>query len=314
MGRSYGGREVGRFRLCCGMRNQTGIDAQIAALAGRQGGVIAHRQLRALGMSRDAIHRRVRASRLHVIYHGVYAVGHRVLGVVGRRWAAVLACGDGAVLSHSSAGAAWGLVMYNGRMQVTVRSGRTGPAGVRVHRRRLAADEHTTLDGLPITTPQRTLLDLAAAGIDRRRLEAALNHAENGLRIDWGEFSRLLERHAGRAGVPFLNATLARYQPADTRSLLEDIVLGLCDDNELPRPQVNVVVEGKVRDFYWPHANLVVEADSYTWHHSPAALNDDRERDVRLTLAGVRFLRFTYEQCTKRAGYVRGAILGGLSR
>ena len=123
---------------------------------------------------------------------------------------------------------------------------------------------------------------------------------------------RLLERHAGRPGAPLLEATLARYQPADTRSELEDIVIELCDHHGIPRPLVNVVVEGKERDFHWPHANLVVEADSFKWHHSPTALNDDRERDAQLTLAGVRFLRFTYEQCTQRRDYVVRTILAAL--
>ena len=86
----------------------------------------------------------------------------------------------------------------------------------------------------------------------------------------------------------------------------------LCDDHDLPRPLVNTVIEGKVRDFYWPHRRLVVEADSYRWHRSPSALNDDRERDVQLTLAGYRFLRFTYEQVTQRPRYVIRAILAAL--
>jgi very-short-patch-repair endonuclease len=296
------------------MRCQSGIDATIAALAGRQGGVVARRQLLALGLSSAAIERRLRARRLHVIYRGVYAVGHRVIGVVGRRWAAVLACGVGAVLSHASAGAAWELAAFNGLPHVTIRSGATGPPGVRTHRRLLPPDETTTLDGLPITTPQRTLLDLAAAGIDRSRLEAALHRAEHALRMDWGNLAILLDRHAGRPGVPFLTATLARYRPADTRSELERIVNRLCAEHRIPAPQVNVVLEGRVRDFYWPHANLVVEADSYTWHHSPTAMNEDRERDVQLTLAGITFLRFTYEQCTEREDYVRAAITRAAAR
>jgi very-short-patch-repair endonuclease len=89
-------------------------------------------------------------------------------------------------------------------------------------------------------------------------------------------------------------------------------VLELCDEHSIPRPQTNIVIEGKVRDFYWPHAHLVVEADSYRWHRSPTALDDDRERDVTLTLAGYTTLRFTYAQCTERPRYVRAAILRGL--
>jgi very-short-patch-repair endonuclease len=75
---------------------------------------------------------------------------------------------------------------------------------------------------------------------------------------------------------------------------------------------VNTVIEGKVRDFYWPDRALVVEADSYSHHSSPSALNDDRERDVELTLAGYRTLRFTYEQVTGRRRYVINALTTAL--
>jgi very-short-patch-repair endonuclease len=88
--------------------------------------------------------------------------------------------------------------------------------------------------------------------------------------------------------------------------------LELCDAHDLPRPKVNCSIEGKVRDFYWPESKLVVEADSYAWHRSPSALNDDRERDVRLMLAGYRTLRFTWEQVTRRRDYVSGALFAAL--
>jgi very-short-patch-repair endonuclease len=198
-------------------------------------------------------------------------------------------------------------------MLVTVpaRGGRARRPGIRVHRRSLPADEFTTLDGLPVTTPARTLIDLAAGGLHGRPLEAALDHAEVALRIDWAEVNRLLERHAARPGVPLLNATLARYAPGttDTRSRLEEIVLELCDEFAIPRPKVNCVIEGKVRDFFWADAGLVVEADGYRHHRSPSALDDERERDVEIVLAGLRSLRFTYDQCTKRRNYVRRYIL-----
>jgi very-short-patch-repair endonuclease len=252
-----------------------------------------------------------------VIHRGVYAVGHPVVAVLGLRWAAVLAIGERAALSDGSAAAAWGLRASASRtmhVTTTTRSGRSRRAGIRVHRRALEADELTTLNGLPITTPARTLIDLAAGGLRGRALEAALDRAEIPLRIDWADLDRLLERHAGRPGVPLLNATLARYAPGsiDTRSELEEIVLELCDEFAISRPQVNVVIDGKVRDFFWPSAGLVVEADGYRYHRSPTAFNDDRERDVELTLAGVRSLRFTYDQCAKRRRYVKRSILRGL--
>jgi very-short-patch-repair endonuclease len=109
---------------------------------------------------------------------------------------------------------------------------------------------------------------------------------------------------------------LSRYVvgAVDTRSELEELVLELCDAHGLPRPHVNSVIEGKVRDFHWPGSRLVVEADSYRWHRSPSALNDDRERDVELTLAGYRSLRFTWEQVTRRRDYVADALRRALLR
>jgi very-short-patch-repair endonuclease len=106
---------------------------------------------------------------------------------------------------------------------------------------------------------------------------------------------------------------LERYRGGDTRSVLEELLAELCDAHDLPRPLENCVIEGKVRDFYWPHARLVVEADSYSWHRSPSALDDDRERDVELTLAGYRTLRFTWEQVTRRRTYVVNALLRALA-
>jgi len=123
-------------------------------------------------------------------------------------------------------------------------------------------------------------------------------------------------RYQGRAGTPSLGATLSRHTATtiDARSVLEELVIELCDDRGLPRPHVNSVVEGSVRDFHWPQARLVVEADSYTWHRSPSALDDDRDRDVTLTLAGFRVLRFTWEQVTRRRRYVARTLLAALSR
>jgi hypothetical protein len=168
-------------------------------------------------------------------------------------------------------------------------------------------------DGLPITTPARTLLDLAAGGLRGRFLEAAVDAAERKRLIDFADLRELLARYPGRPGTPSLKAVLARYRGGDTRSELENIVAELCDAHDLPRPLENCVIEGKVRDFYWPHARLVVEADSYSWHRSPSALDDDRERDVELTLARYRSLRFTWHQATRRRRYVASAILRSIT-
>jgi hypothetical protein len=298
------------------MRRQLGIDHAIAAVANRQGGTIARRQLDALEMSASAIDRRIRAGRLHPLHRGVYAVGHEAIAVDGRRWAAILACGPGAVLSHRPAGAAWELRSSRAAIiDVTVPATGLAPRrGIRLHwRPSLPADECTTLEGMPITTPARTLLDLAASGLRGRALEAAVDVAERRRMIDFADLHELLARYPGRPGTPSLKAVLARYRGGDTRSELEIIVAELCDAHDLPRPLENCVIEGKVRDFFWPHARLVVEADSYSWHRSPSALDDDRERDVELTLASYRSLRFTWHQATRRRTYVAAAILRSIT-
>jgi very-short-patch-repair endonuclease/predicted transcriptional regulator of viral defense system len=298
------------------MRDERAPDERIAELAGGQGGVVAHRQLAALGLSASAIGRRIRGGRLHPIHRGVYAVGHRAVGVAGRRWAALLVVGDGAVISHATAGAAYDLRPGAGAaVHVTLpgRAGRKRRPGIRVHRPELLrSDEVTTLDGLPITTPARTLLDLAATGLRGRPLEAAIDQADRRRLLDFADLHELVARYPRRPGTPSLKAVLARYRAGDTRSELEALLAELCDAHDLPRPQENCVVEGKVRDFYWPHARLVVEADSYAWHRSPSALDDDRQRDVELTLAGYRTLRFTWEQVTRRRTYVVSSVLAGL--
>jgi hypothetical protein len=298
------------------MREQGAPDRAIAAIAGRQHGFVARRQLLAAGLSSSAIGRRVEAGRLHPRHRGVYAVGHRVVTRAGLRWAAVLACGDGASVSDASAGTAWAMpVTEPGVVHVTVgRGGRRGHSGIRVHRRALEADEVTALEGLPVTTPERTLLDLAASGLRQPALERIVDQVERRCLVDFAGVERLLERHRGSPGTASLTAVLARYAGAavDTRSHLEDLVVELCDGHGIPRPAGNVVVEGRVRDFYWPRARLVVEADSYSYHRSPSALADDRERDVSLTLAGIRSLRFTGEQLRRRPRYVARSILAAL--
>ena len=283
------------------MRGQSAPDHAIARFAAAQGGVVSHEQLVSAGLSRQAIERGVRAGRLHRRHRGVYAVGHAALGPDGRWWAAVLALGDTSFVSHHSAADAFGMrKSASGLVHVTVRgrSGRKKHAGIRVHRPlELRGDEVTSLRGLPITTPARTLLDLT----ERQQL------------VDFAELHALLARYPRRPGTRSLKGQLARYRgPVDARSELERLVYQLCDAHGLPLPNVNCSIEGSVRDFYWAQCRLVVEADSYAWHRSPSALNADRERDVELTLAGYRVLRFTYEQVTERPAWVVASILTAL--
>ena len=297
------------------MRGQLDVDHLVAGVANIQGGVVSREQLVALGLSADMVDRRVGAGRLHPLHRGVYAVGHRVVGKEGRWHAAVLAAGDGAVLSHASAAAAWELrIEGGGNVHVTVGpGGRAVRNGLRLHRTAcLGADEITTRSGIPITTPARTVLDLAAS-LNGRPLEAVLDRAERLRLLDFAELHELLTRYPARPGTPSLRAVLSRYTAGTvvTRSELEERFLALCDRHRIPRPEVNTVIEGKEVDFFWPDCGLIVEVDGYAWHRSPSAMNDDRERDVTLVLAGYRVLRFTWAQVTERPRWVVQAVRRG---
>jgi len=296
------------------MKGQLAPSRVIAVLAAKQGGAVARRQLVALGLTKSEIDRRVADGLLHVVHRGVYAAGHPLLGVVGRRWAAVLACGDGAVLSHGSAASAWSVRNSNSAI-IDVSVGRTGRIrrrpGIRLHcRRSLTAADVTTLDGLPITTPARTVLDLAASGLRGVKLEQVVDRAEQ-QHLDFSDLEDLVRRCAGQHGTAALREVLGRFAPGsvDVRSRLEAMCVELCDAHGIPRPSTNVVVAGRVRDLYWPHAPLVVEADSYRWHRAPSRLTEDRLRDAELTLARVPFVRFSYDQVAGEPEYVARTTL-----
>jgi hypothetical protein len=159
------------------MRRQLAPASAIAPLATAQGGVVSRAQLLDLGLSSQSIDRRVQAQQLLLLYRGVYAVGHRTLNTEARRWAAVFACGGEAVLSHGTAAAAWGLRPDAGPIHVTVgRGGRARRPGIVVHRSgTLTPGQVTTRGGIPVTTPGRAVLDLAAAGLRDRPLEKLLD-------------------------------------------------------------------------------------------------------------------------------------------
>jgi hypothetical protein len=259
----------------------------IAALAERQHGVVAVRQLRSLGVGPGAIDHWVKTGRLHVWYRGVYAVGHRALKREGRWMAAVLAVGPDAALSHRSAGALSGM-RPSARWAIEVTVGRKvrGPAGVEVHHARLEPDEVTTIDGIPVTTAARTLVDLAAV-LPADQLHKAVKQAAI-LQLPHPD----LERYRGRRGT----RNLPRHEPAPTRSELEDRFNAFLSANGLPPGMVNAPQRGKEPDIRWPHARLIVELDGFDTHGTRHAFEDDRARDRALLVAGWRTIRVTWRQ------------------
>src|SRR5215207_5980566 len=150
----------------------------LAALAGRQHGVVSHQDLASLGFKNGAIKRRVPAGRLHRLHRGVYAVGRLDVERRGRWLAAVLACGEGAVLSHRSAASLWGLASESwSTVDVTSDHGRGGRQGIALHACQREPEDETVNDGIPVTTPTRTLFDLAEV-VDPSRLSSACEEAD----------------------------------------------------------------------------------------------------------------------------------------
>lgn len=270
----------------------------MAQLAARQHGVVASWQLRQLGYTKQEMYWRVRSARLHRIYRGVYAVGHRRLTVKGRRMAAVLACGREAVLSHASAIAHHELrPPADGPIDVTVPGrSRRGQAGIRVHSvRTLDRRDRAVCDGIPITSVHRTVLDYADVA-HRQQLRLAIDEAERRGLFDLRAIEDLLERTPGRHGTKQLRETLDGITgPAPwTRSELERRFLALIREARLPEPQANVLLAGELVDICWPgDPPLVVELDGYGFHKSRTQFNQDRRRDTKPLVAGVRVIRVT---------------------
>lgn len=276
-------------------------DDAIARLAARQHGVVTAKQLAGVGLGRPAITERTRAGRLHRIHRGVYAVGHRGLSLHGRFMAAVLACGEGAVLSHGSAAVLWKLLKpLDGPIHISIptTSGRKSRRGIHLHRAQALAESSpapsylqqeggrrgrlltTRRDNIPVTTVSRTIEDLRRSSFPPRLLRRAIRQAELiGYRLD-------------------------RIETDRTRSDLETAFLALWRRHRIPSPELNAKLGRWEVDFLWRTQRLVVEADSWTYHRGSVAFEDDHARDLDLRAAGYTVLRFTDRQLEEGPGRV----------
>ena len=263
-------------------------------MAARQHGTVATWQLLRLGYTEHVIRRLVAEGWLHPVHRGVYAVGHRRLSVKGRWMAAVLACGPDALLSHRAAAALHELRTAPGMIDVTAATNRAVP-GVRCHRSRsLRKPDRTVVDGIPVTSLNRTLLDMATVE-HHQRLRSMLEAVQRRELLRPSQLEELLERSTGHRGVTPLKRALAELheQAPWTQSQLERDFLELIREAGLPEPQTNVIVDGFPVDCFWPQHNLVVELDGYDFHRGKRSFEDDRVKDAAHTLAGRRSIRVT---------------------
>jgi very-short-patch-repair endonuclease len=195
--------------------------------------------------------------------------------------AATLATGG--VLSHRSAGALWCLRPWSGRIEISVPWSKSRRPGLLLHRAVLTPDEITAHDGIPVTTPARTQLDLAAV-LQRHQLQQVINEAER-LHLE------APANHPTKRGTKALR-TLA--PPTHTKRDLEARFSVFLNDRRYPRPQTNVLIEGKEVDAAWPDRRLIVELDSWEYHRTRQAFEDDRRRDRHLAASGWRVIRITW--------------------
>jgi hypothetical protein len=229
--------------------------------------------------------------------------------------AAVLACGPGALLSHHSAAALWGIRraqtenLRRADVHVVVDSGnsRVRPS-VRVHRRRLhEAPGRREVDGIPVTHPVATLVDLAA-GLPAGQLEAAVNEADHLKLVDPERLRAGIEVLPRRAGVKRLRELLDGPTIALTASELERRFLPIALEAGLPVPQTQVWLDGYRVDFYWPDLGIVVETDSLRYHRTPFKQAADKRRDNAHAGSGLTPLRFSHGQICHEPAYVRATL------
>jgi hypothetical protein len=264
--------------------------------------VLSIAQLRTCGLDGHAVTRRVRDGRLHRLYRGVYAVGHRGLTLRGRFRAAVLACGEGAVLSHFAAAAFWGFWTWaERRIDVTVPGGARDFDGLCVHRSRARQRDVLVRDDIPVTTPARTLLDLAAV-LPAKGLRSMVRRAEAQRAVSIRQIVDVCDRSPGHHGITRLRAVIADG-PAPTRTDLEDLLLDLLDRGGIERPEINAPmrfgIETIVPDYLWRARGVAIEADSVTWHEHKLTREHDAYKQAQLEAAGLRVLRITWAQITR---------------
>jgi len=277
-------------------------DGRVAAIASTQRGRVSRRQLLAAGLTRKMIEGQLGSGRLHPRHRGVYAVGHPAPVELGDETAALLAAGDGAVLSHTSAGTLWELLRHyrDARVHVSV----PGPrfprrAGVCVHRSTtLLPHDLRIRRWLPVTSPARTLLDLASV-VDARDLERALDEALRQGLATIAQIASVVARAPHGAGAPAL-ATLLGREGCETVTLseAEEMLLALIRAADLPEPQLNVRCQGYLIDALWPGLRVVVEVDGYLYHGGRRAFEQDRAKGQVLSAAGYAVLRVTVRQMT----------------
>jgi hypothetical protein len=278
------------------------VDLVLARIAARQHGLLRLAQLLAAGLSRQTISRRVKDGRLHRIYHGVYALGHRGLSRHGLWLAGVYAAGEGAGLSHLCCAALWEVRELRTDFVDVVAPKRRQPSGpLRVHvSRTLIPSDITIRKGIPVTTIARMCVDLTDV-LTPHQLANVMHEADYRKLLSLAQLGEAMDRGKGRPNLHRLEKALALNAggSAGTKSPHEDAFLALLESVGIAEPLVNTQLLGEEVDCHWPERKLVVEVDG-RGHGRPRTKRDDAIRDKVLHEAGWQVLRFSGQDIERR--------------
>ena len=271
----------------------------MARLASRAHGVVGRAELLAAGVSSDQIRWRLGRGDLIVEFPGVYRVGHAAPSVLARYTAAVRACGPRAVLSGLAA--AHLLELLKGRApapEVTSPRERRVP-GIKTRRTR-GELQRTVWRGIPVTSPARTLVDLAAV-LDAETLARAVHEAGIRHHTTPDQVEAVLKQRRTSPGAAKLRSVLHGHTPV-TLSRLESAFLAVLRAAGLPPPQTNRRAGSKRVDCRWPDHKLTVELDSYRYHRSRHAWEQDHQREREAYARDDQFRRYTHHDVIENPG------------
>jgi hypothetical protein len=271
------------------------IDGQIAQIAARQHGNITRQQLLKLGVDRRSVDYRGRTGRLHRVFRGVYAVGRPPIHPIERAAAAVLACGPRGALSHGSAMTLWGLwKRWDQPFEVTTALDRRSTA-IRVHRSSTLLHRDVTIQqGIPVTSPARTLLDCAPS-LPPKSLTRTINDARRAKLLTLDDLAVVAGRNPGHPGAPLLKRHVDDpHNP--TRSDGEDDFRDFCRRYGLPTPLVNTTLHGFEVDAYFESERVIVELDGWPFHRDKDTFESDRDRDATMLMHDIPTIRVTYDR------------------
>jgi very-short-patch-repair endonuclease len=269
------------------------VERVLAKLAAASHGVVTRLELVDAGVTADEIADRLRSGALHREHSGVYRVGHRAPSIVARYLAAVRACGDGALLCGPAAAFLWGLLKGRPPSPEVLAPTERRVKGVKTRRSRtMHAAETGRLRGIPITTVPRTLVDLASV-LDIDDLARACHEAGVRYHTTPAQVDAVLARRPNSKGARKLRLIMRGDSPV----LLSELEAGFrrrLREADLPLPVTNRPAGGRRVDCRWPEHRLTVELDSYRYHHSRHAWEQDRRREREARARGDEFRRYTY--------------------